>query len=315
MPTFGIVIHGGAGAISKSAMTRELERSYHDGLREALTAGYEILESGGTAVDAVQKAVNVMEDSPLFNAGRGAVFTHAGRNEMDAAIMDGATLKAGAVAGVQHIKNPINIARMVMEKTPHVLLAHDGAEEFARLNGFELMPDEYFFTESRWQQLQKAIELEKSWKERSRSSSESDSEQKFGTVGAVALDQSGNLAAATSTGGMTNSRHGRIGDSPLIGAGTYANNQTCAVSATGHGEYIIRAVLGHDLSALMQYYGMSLRDAAEKVIFGRFKELGGTGGLVAIDRQGNIAFPFNTPGMYRGHYLQGQKLETAIYRE
>ncbi len=315
MPSFGIVIHGGAGAIAKSAMTPELEKRYHDGLREALTAGYKILESGGTALDAVQKAVNVMEDSPLFNAGRGAVFTNAGRNEMDAAIMEGATLKAGAVAGVRNIKNPIDLARLVMEKTPHLLLARDGAEEFARLNGLEMMPDEYFFTENRWQQLQKAIELEKKRNERSRSGSESDSEQKFGTVGAVALDQSGNLAAATSTGGMTNSRHGRIGDSPLIGAGTYADNQTCAVSATGHGEFIIRAVVAYDLSALMRYRGLTLVEAAEKVIFGRFQELGGTGGLVAIDRRGNIALPFNTPGMYRGHYLQGKQIETSIYKE
>lgn len=315
MPFFGIVIHAGAGAVSKSAMTPELERRYLDGLQQSLRAGYDILESGGAALDAVQKAVNVMEDSPLFNAGRGAVFTNAGRNEIDAAIMDGATLKAGAVAGVQHIKNPINLARLVMEKTPHVLLARDGAEEFARLNGFEMMPEEYFFTESRWQQLQKAIELEKKRNERSHSGSESDSEQKFGTVGAVAVDQSGNLAAATSTGGITNSRHGRIGDSPLIGAGTYADNQTCAVSATGHGEFIIRAVVAYDLSALMRYRGLTLVEAAEKVIFGRFQELGGTGGLVAIDRQGSIALPFNTPGMYRGHYLQGKQMETSIYKE
>jgi L-asparaginase / beta-aspartyl-peptidase len=313
MHDFGIVIHGGAGAISKYKMTPELEKAFHTALVESLTAGYDVLKEGGSSLEAVQKAVNVMEDCPLFNAGKGAVFTHAESNEMDAAIMDGETLKAGAVAGVKHIRNPINLARLVMEKLPHVLLARDGAEEFARAQGMELLPDEYFFTEQRWQQLMevKARENKQSNRPEANGSVE---EHKSGTVGAVALDRSGNLAAATSTGGMTNSRYGRIGDSPIIGAGTYANNRTCAVSTTGHGEFIMRAVTAYDISAMMAYRGMSLSQAAETAIYGRLTELGGTGGLIAIDRYGNIALPFNTPGMYRGYYLPNEPPKTMIYK-
>jgi beta-aspartyl-peptidase (threonine type) len=315
MPDFGIVIHGGAGAISRDKMTPELEKAFLQGLADSLTAGYEILKAGGGSLDAVQKAVNVMEDCPLFNAGRGAVFTNAGRNEMDAAIMDGLTLKAGAVAGVRHIKNPVSLARLVMEKTTHVLLAREGAEEFARTQGIEMAPDEYFFTERRWQQLQEAMAKENEKGGGERSEGNPGKGGKFGTVGAVALDRSGNLAAATSTGGMSNSRFGRIGDSPIIGAGTYANNRTCAVSTTGHGEFFMRAVTAYDVSAVMEYRSLDLLQAAETAIHGRLMELGGDGGLIAIDRKGNIALPFNTPGMYRGYYLSGGQLRTAIYRE
>jgi beta-aspartyl-peptidase (threonine type) len=314
MPDFGIVIHGGAGAIAKYKMTPELEKAFHTALVKSLTAGYEILKSGGSSLDAVQKAVNVMEDCPLFNAGKGAVFTNAEKNEMDAAIMDGQTLKAGAVAGVQHIKNPINLARLVMEKSPHVLLARDGAEEFAVAQGIELMPHEYFFTEQRWQQLTEAKARENRQSSNNPAENGPAEEQKSGTVGAVALDRSGNLAAATSTGGMTNCRYGRIGDSPIIGAGTYADNRTCAVSTTGHGEYFMRAVTAFDVSAMMEYCAMSLSLATEKAIYGRLTELGGTGGLIAIDRKGNIALPFNTPGMYRGYYLPDEPPKTMIYK-
>jgi L-asparaginase / beta-aspartyl-peptidase len=315
MPKFGIVIHGGAGIIAKDKMTPELERGYQEGLVESLTAGYEILAAGGASLDAVHKAVKVMEDLPLFNAGMGAVFTYEGINRQDAAIMDGQTLMAGAVAGVRHIKNPIDLARLVMEKSPHVLLAGDGAEEFARSQGMEMMPDEYFFTERRWQQLQeakaKAAELDaKRVLER-----DTDPKENGGTVGAVALDRAGNLAAATSTGGMSNCRYGRIGDSPIIGIGTYANNRTCAISATGHGEYFIRAVTAYDISAIMEYRGTGLHEAAEAAIYTKLTALGGTGGLIAIDRSGMISLPFNTSGMYRGYYLEGGKPETGIYKE
>jgi len=305
---FGIVIHGGAGIILKEKMTPELEAGFHAGLTDSLDSGYEILKSGGSSLDAVHRAVNVMEENPLFNTGRGSVFTYDGGHAMDAAIMDGKTLKAGAVAGVQHIKFPITLARLVMEKTPHLLLAGAGAEEFAQAHGMELAPDEYFHTRRRWEQLLEA-------KAKAGETEFPKEPKSLGTVGAVALDKAGNLAAATSTGGMSNSRYGRIGDSPIIGAGTYANNLTCAVSTTGHGEYFMRALTAYDLSALMEYRGMSLSEAADDVIFKKLASLGGTGGLVAIDRQGNFVMPFNTPGMYRGHYLAAGKPETTIYKE
>jgi beta-aspartyl-peptidase (threonine type) len=314
MPDFGIVIHGGAGAISKDKMTPELERAFHEGLVEALVAGYEILARGGRSLDAVQRAVTVMEDLPLFNAGKGAVFTHAGTNEMDAAIMDGRTLQAGAVAGVRHVKNPIILARLVMERLPHVLLARDGAEAFAAAQGMELKPDEYFFTERRWQQLLEAKAKEGESGGSKHPDEHPERDQQHGTVGAVALDQSGDLAAATSTGGMSNCRYGRIGDSPIFGAGTYANNRTCAVSTTGHGEFFMRAVTAYDISAMMEYLGLSLNQATDKAVYKRLTELGGSGGLIAMDRMGNIALPFNTPGMYRGYYLPGGNPETAIYK-
>ena len=315
MVDFGIVIHGGAGAILREKMTPELEAVFRQGLTDSLAAGYEIVRAGGAALDAVEKAVNVMEDNPLFNAGRGAVFTNAGRNEMDAAMMDGLTMRAGAIAGVRHIRNPVSLARLVMEKTAHVLLAGEGAEEFARTQGIEMAPDEYFFTERRRQQLQEAIAKENEMGGGELSKGNPEKGGKFGTVGAVALDRSGNLAAATSTGGMSNSRFGRIGDSPIIGAGTYANNRTCAVSTTGHGEFFMRAVTAYDVSAMMEYRNLDLHQAAETAIHGRLTKLGGDGGLIAIDGQGNIALPFNTPGMYRGYYLSGGQLRVAIYRE
>lgn len=315
MPEYGIVIHGGAGAISRDKMTAEMEAAYHERLTESLIAGDAVLEAGGSSLDAVHQAIIIMEDSPLFNAGKGAVLTNAGYCSQDAAIMDGRTLKAGAVAGMRHIRNPINLARLVMEKLPHVLLAGNGAEEFARTQGMELMPDDYFITERRQQQLQEAIDKEKNSIVTELSEGNREDDGKHGTIGAVALDRHGNLAAATSTGGMSNCRYGRIGDSPIIGAGTYANNCTCAVSTTGHGEFFMRAVTAYDLSAMIEYRGMTLNQAADDVIFNRLKNLGGTGGLVAIDRTGAFAMPFNTPGMYRGHYFPGGIPITSIYKD
>jgi len=300
-----LVIHGGAGTISPEQITPEMERDLRGGLQRSLDAGHAILKNGGSSLDAVVAAVHVLEDDPLFNAGRGAVFTSAGTHEMDAAIMDGRTLQAGAVGGIKRLKNPILLARAIMEKSPHLILAGDGAEDFARELGLEMVEQEYFYTEQRWQALERV--------RASRTESLSDADR-HGTVGAVALDQSGNLAAATSTGGNTNKWPGRIGDTPVIGAGTYANNQTCAVSATGDGEFFIRTVASHDLSALMEYAGMKLAAAARAVIE-KVGALGGTGGLIAIDRDGNIALPFNTAGMYRGYVDVEGKTTVAIYKE
>ena len=273
-------------------------------LAEAVDIGYAILEKGGTSLDAVEAVVQRLEDDSLFNAGKGSVFNSEGKVELDASIMDGNTLKAGAVAGVHHVKNPIRLARTVMEKSEHVFFIGDGAEKFAQEHGLELVDESYFFTEARWQSLQKA-KAKESLTEK----------EKHGTVGAVALDQHGNLAAATSTGGMTNKKFGRIGDSPIIGAGTYADNETCAISATGHGEYFIRAVVAHDIASLMRYKGLSLQAAAEEVVMKKLTKLGGTGGLVAIDRNANIAMPFNTDGMYRAYKVQGGKTFVAIYKD
>ena len=287
---YALAIHGGAGTMSPEQITPEIERDLRAGLQRSLHAGYAILRNGGSSLDAVTAAVRVLEDDPLFNAGRGAVFTSAETHEMDAAIMDGGTLRAGAVGGISRVRNPIDLARAVMEKSAHVMLAGDGAEAFARELGHEIMNDEYFHTEQRWRALERVRAV------KTEALSDAD---RHGTVGAVALDQAGNLAAATSTGGNTNKRPGRIGDSPIIGAGTYANNRTCAVSATGDGEFFMRAVAAHDLSALIEYAGMNLEEAARTVIE-KVSALGGTGGLIAIDREGNIALPFNTIGMYRG---------------
>jgi beta-aspartyl-peptidase (threonine type) len=303
-PRFAIAIHGGAGTILKSSMTPEQEAQYRMKLAEAVDIGYAILEKGGTSLDAVEAVVQRLEDDSLFNAGKGSVFNSEGKVELDASIMDGNTLKAGAVAGVHHVKNPIRLARTVMEKSEHVFFIGDGAEKFAQEHGLELVDESYFFTEARWQSLQKA-KAKESLTEK----------EKHGTVGAVALDQHGNLAAATSTGGMTNKKFGRIGDSPIIGAGTYADNETCAISATGHGEYFIRAVVAHDIASLMRYKGLSLQAAAEEVIMKKLTKLGGTGGLVAIDRNANIAMPFNTDGMYRAYKVQGGKTFVAIYKD
>jgi L-asparaginase / beta-aspartyl-peptidase len=309
----GLAIHGGAGTIERGKITREKEREYRAGLERALTAGYEILKRGGSSLDATEAAVRVLEDDPLFNAGRGSVFTSAGTNEMDASIMDGKTLKAGAVGSVQHIKNPINLARLVMEKSPHVMLDCAGAETFAKANGLELVDQKYFFTQERWDALQKIKAAEKNRASGAGKSFLITDQDRHGTVGAVALDKEGNLAAATSTGGTTNKMPGRIGDTPVIGAGTYANNQTCAVSCTGDGEYFIRAAAAHDVSALMQYRGMKLLDAAQTAL-GAVKQLGGSGGLIAIDKNGEIALPFNTNGMYRGYVDPDGKFVVEIYR-
>ncbi len=299
---YGLVIHGGAGTITRGSLSPELESAYRAKLTAALQAGYAVLSTGGTALLAVEQALVVLEDSPLFNAGRGAVFTRAGTNELDASIMDGATLQAGAVAAVQGVKNPIRLARLVMDATPHVLLGGDGAEQFAREQGLPMMPAEYFFTQRRWDALQKA-------------QGRGEPAREQGTVGAVALDQGGNLAAGTSTGGLTNKRPGRIGDSPIIGAGTYADNQTCAVSGTGQGEYFIRAVVAHDIGALMAYQGLTVVEAAREVVMEKLVALGGTGGVIALDREGHIAMPFNTAGMYRGYVDEAGRVEVAIYRD
>jgi L-asparaginase / beta-aspartyl-peptidase len=293
-PEYVLVIHGGAGVMDPKDFTPELEKAYMDKLQEALDSGKTILTAGGTAMDAVTASVKVMEDSPLFNAGRGSVFTEAGENEMDAAIMNGKDLSAGAVAGVKTIKNPILAARKVMEESRHVMLAGEGAEKFAREHGLEMADPSYFFDQKRYDALLKA--------------------QKHGTVGAVALDKSGNLAAATSTGGMTNKMTGRIGDTPIIGAGTYANNGTCAVSATGHGEFFIRYTVAHDISALMEYKGLGLEDAASEVIFKKLLPVGGTGGVIGVDKDGNYTMTFNTSGMFRGYTTSDGKHGLAIFR-
>ncbi|HSI91115.1 MAG TPA: isoaspartyl peptidase/L-asparaginase [Adhaeribacter sp.] len=314
-----LVIHGGAGNISRQNLSPEKEKAYHEGLNAALTAGYAVLEKGGTSLDAVEAALRVMEDSPLFNAGKGAVFTNEGKNELDAAIMDGATLKAGAVASVGTIRNPVSAARAVMEKSPHVMMVGRGAEKFAQEKGLELVAPEYFYTEPRFKQLNKAREAEHPKLDHSSDTTGSIlpiflEGNKFGTVGAVALDKHGNLAAATSTGGMTNKRYGRVGDAPIIGAGTYANNQTCAVSATGHGEYFIRYAVAHDISALMEYKKRSVKKAAEEVVMKKLVKAGGEGGVIALDRKGNIAMPFNSSGMFRG-FKTATAAEVMIFKD
>jgi L-asparaginase / beta-aspartyl-peptidase len=307
----GLAIHGGAGTIERSKMTAEKEREYRAGLERALTAGYEILKRGGSSLDATESAVRVLEDDPHFNAGKGSVFTSAGTNEMDAAIMNGKTLAAGAVASLKHIKNPISLARLVMDKSGHVMMDGEGAEAFAKENRMELVEQKYFFTQERWDALQKIKAAEKN--RTGRAARAITDQDRHGTVGAVALDQNGNLAAATSTGGTTNKRPGRVGDTPVIGAGTYAKNATCAVSATGDGEYFIRATVGRDVSALMEYRGMSLREAAQAAL-DRVAKLGGAGGLIAIDQKGNVILPFNTAGMYRGYVDPNGKFVVEIYQ-
>ena len=298
---WGLVIHGGAGTIGRAAMTPEREQEYRAALTEALRAGHRIVESGGTSLDAVIAAIVVMEDSPLFNAGRGAVFTADGVNSLDASIMDGATLRAGAVAGVTDVRNPIVLARLVMDKSPHVLLSGPGAERFAREQGIPSTPKEWFFTERRWKELQDAKVKEKA-------------ASKAGTVGAIALDREGRLAAGTSTGGMTNKKWGRIGDSSVIGAGTYANVR-CAVSGTGWGEYYIRNVVAYDICARVEYATVSIATAATDVIMTKLpQQQKDTGGVIAMDGEGNIAMPFNTTGMYRGWIDQAGALTTRIFQ-
>ncbi len=302
---FGIVIHGGAGKILRSNMTSESEAEYTNKLNEVLEAGYKILDKGGSALDAVNAAINLMEDSPLFNAGKGAVLTEKGIAELDASIMDGKNLMAGAVAGIRHVKNPINLARLVMEKSPHVMMIGDGAEEFGKENNIEMVENSYFITKERWGQYQKMLEKAEERKKA----------EKHGTVGAVALDKRGNLAAGTSTGGMMMKKFGRVGDAPIIGAGTYANNNTCAVSATGHGEYFIRLGIARDISSLMEYKNYSLIEAANEVIIKKLGKLGGDGGIIAIDKNGNIALPFNTEGMFRGYRLNNDQPVVKMYNE
>jgi L-asparaginase / beta-aspartyl-peptidase len=310
--TFTLVIHGGAGTIDRASMTAEKEKAFRAALEKALQTGCDILKGGGSSIDAVEATVRVMEDDPHFNAGRGAEFTSAGTNELDSAIMDGKTMKAGAVASIKHIKNPISLARMVMEKSPHVMLVGEGAEAFAKENGVELVDQKYFFTQHRWDSLQKIKKAPKKGGSGDKQNLISD-EDRHGTVGAVALDQAGNLAAATSTGGTTNKLPGRVGDSPIIGAGTYANNATCAVSATGDGEYFIRATVAHEISALMQDRNMSLEEAAQ-IALAAAEKLGGTGGLIALDAKGEMAMPFDTSGMYRGYVGPDGKITVAIYK-
>lgn len=317
-PNFGIVIHGGAGTITRENMSDSMELLYKAKLEEAIRVGHEILASGGTAVEAVQRTINVMEDSPLFNAGKGAVFTNEGKNEMDASIMDGETLNAGAVAGVTIVKNPINLAYEVMVNSEHVMLSGEGAEEFAKKQGLEIVDPSYFYTENRYKSLQRIRESEKTELDHDNKTAFYDpfiKDSKFGTVGCAALDKHGNLAAGTSTGGMTNKKWNRIGDAPIIGAGTYANNKTCAVSSTGWGEFFIRGVVAYDISALMEYKGLSLQEAARTVIQEKLPALGGDGGIVAIDHEGNVAMEFNTAGMYRATMNSEGKLEIGIYGE
>lgn len=322
---FALVIHGGAGTILKENMTPEREGAIRAKLEEALRAGQTVLDRGGIALDAVTAAINVMENSPLFNAGKGAVFTHEGRNEMDASIMDGRDLNAGAVAGVTHVKNPILLAREVMENSKHVMLTGAGAEEFGATRNIEMVDPSYFRTEKRWNQLQNALKKDEVSLDHDGDEAENqiaalgydpeDPDQKFGTVGAAALDQHGNIAAGTSTGGMTNKRWNRIGDAPVIGAGTYADNNSCAVSATGHGEYFIRAAVAHSICALMEYKGVTLQEASDEIIMKKLVKMGGDGGIIALDAKGNISMTFNTAGMYRGYIKGHSKPTTGIYKD
>lgn len=310
-PKFGIVIHGGAGVIKKENMTDSLQKAYEAKLEEAINLGHKILSEGGTALEAVKETINVMENSPLFNSGKGAVLNADGIAELDASVMDGKTKNAGAVSGVQHIKNPINLALKVMNESDHVMLSATGAEEFAKLHGLEFVENSYFITERR----RKALESSKAREQGVSSNEFYLSNEKYGTVGCAALDKDGNLAAGTSTGGMTNKKYGRIGDSPIIGAGTYANNKTCAISATGHGEYFIRGVVAHDISAMMEYQGISLEKAAQRVIQNKLTELGGTGGIIGIDKKGNIVMEFNTPGMFRAAKNMKGETEIKMYKD
>lgn len=320
---FVLVIHGGAGTILRSQMTAEKEKAYQEALNTALETGYAILKDGGSAMDAAEAAVRTMEDNPLFNAGKGAVFTNEGKNELDAAIMDGKTLAAGSVAGVTTIKNPITAARTVMEKSPHVMMTGRGAEKFAQQQGIEIVDPSYFYTEDRWKGLQRARREDSAKMQQDHTDTSQkisvrqpgNKDYKYGTVGAVALDRYGNLAAATSTGGMTNKKFGRVGDAPIVGAGTYANNATVAISGTGWGEYFIRLVIAKSISDMMEFGKMKLKTAADEMILKRLPALGGDGGLIAVDKDGNIAMPFCTEGMYRGYIKSDGKKEIRIYKD
>lgn len=309
---FGIAVHGGAGTILRSLMTPEKEALYIKGLQEAIDAGHKILISGGSSVDAVEAAVMALENFPLFNAGKGAVFTNKGTHEMDASIMDGKTLEAGAVSGISNVQNPVALARVIKDKSGHVFLCGSEAETFAKLMQLPFQPDDYFYEEGRYNQWQEVKDSDGYQLDHTVNSGEG---KKFGTVGAVALDLHGNIAAATSTGGMTNKRFGRVGDSPMIGAGTYANNHTCAVSCTGHGEYFIRAVVAYDISCLMEYKGYTLKQACDYVVKDKLVKLGGEGGLIAIDKSGNIELPFNSEGMYRAYKKGNTDAVVKIYED
>lgn len=312
MVKYALAIHGGAGTILPALMTPEKEALYKEGLQNALSAGIQILERGGSSLDAVEASVKSLEDFSLFNAGKGSVFNHKGLHEMDAAIMEGKNLEAGAVTGISNIRNPIQLAKRILEKSDHVFLSGKDAEDFARLNGIAFESNDYFFVEERHKQW---LEIKDSASFQLDHTPESPkSDKKFGTVGAVALDSFGNLAAATSTGGMTNKRFGRIGDTPLIGAGTYANNKTCAISCTGHGEYFMRAVVAYDISCLMEYKGYSLEEACNYVVMDKLVSFGGEGGLIAVDKNGNISLPFNSEGMYRASQRSGENAFVAIYK-
>ncbi len=308
-PDYVLVIHGGAGTILKKNMDPETEKSITAALNEALTIGENILKGGGTSLDAITKTINHLENSPFFNAGKGAVFTNAGTNELDASIMDGKTQNAGAVGGVKTIKNPIDLARAVMDDSPHVMLSGEGAENFAKEQGIEQVEPSYFYTKKRFDSLQKIKA-----KAKQTGYLETYPDWKYGTVGAAALDKNGNLAAGTSTGGMTNKKWGRIGDAPIIGAGTYANNETCALSSTGHGEYFIRYAVAYDISAMTEYTDKTFQEAADFVINQKLKSKGGSGGVIGVDKDGNVAMPFNTEGMYRGYVKPGERV-VKIYKE
>lgn len=315
MSTFTIAIHGGAGTILKSEMKPEQEKAYLHALQHALDAGYDVLKNGGTAIDAVVAATIILEDDALFNAGRGSVFTSDGMHEMDACIMDGTTLDAGAVASVRNIRNPVLLAMEVMRKSDHVFLAGTGANDFAAKQNIKTEPDEYFFAEHRFKQLQQMQESGGYSLDHSNKEVRLDKEKKFGTVGAVACDVNGNIAAATSTGGMTNKKFGRIGDSPVIGSGNYANNATCAISCTGHGEMFLRAVAAYDVSCLMEYAGKTLQQAMDIVVHDKLMKINGEGGMIGVDAKGNAALVFNSEGMYRGVKSSGGRNEVSIYND
>lgn len=310
---FAIVIHGGAGYQTRESISQELDSLVRNKLTEAITVGHNILKNGGTSLDAVENTIHVLENSPLFNAGKGAVYTNHETNEMDASIMDGSNLDAGAVAGVTIIKNPISAARKVMESSPHVLLSGKGADQFAQEQGIEIVDPSYFTTEKNLIYLRK-IKAQAN-KKMATLLTKKYPDYKFGTVGCVALDKNGNISAGTSTGGMTNKKWNRIGDSPIIGAGTYANNNTCGVSSTGHGEYFIRAAVAHDISAQIEYKKASLKEATENVIQQKLVALKGNGGIIAVDKYGNIQMEFNTPGMYRASINQDGDVYTGIYKD
>jgi beta-aspartyl-peptidase (threonine type) len=313
MHNYALAIHGGAGTILKSTMTPEKELAYKNGLRDAIEAGESILKSGGSAFDAVESAIIQLENNPLFNAGKGAVFTNIGTHEMDASIMNGKDLMAGAVAGVQGVKNPIALARAVMEQSEHVLLTGNGAMDFAKKVNAQFENEDYFFVQLRYDQLQQAKQSNSMILDHTEDKIEH-GEKKFGTVGCVALDLNGNLAAGTSTGGMTNKKFGRVGDSSIIGAGTYANNNTCAISCTGHGELFIRSVVAYDISCLMEYKNLSLKEACDIVVMDKLVKIGGEGGLIALDAKGNIVLPFNSDGMYRASKKQNEDIFIGIYK-